>query len=164
MTVKQMRTQDGRFAQRKSGEFFEGFPVYQDKKGYKIIWLDGRDIKIHVFIWERKNGPKPKGHEIHHRDYDKGNYSLDNLELLTISDHQRIHAGWLKTDGKWTHKLCTGCARTLSLDKFYTRKGYTPSAKCKPCHCQQTKVWAIKNPEKRRKISLDHYHRQKKGG
>ena len=152
----------GRFTKRLGGDRFNGFAVYQDAKGYKCIWINGKDVKVHVFVWEQINGSKPDGYEIHHIDHDKGNYDIENLELLSKSDHRRIHAGWIKTDGEWSHKPCTGCGKILSLDNFYPRKGYTPSAKCKPCHCKQAFEWNKNNIEKRREIGLNYYYRNKR--
>jgi hypothetical protein len=162
--MNKSRNRDGTFSRRLSGEMFEGFAVYSDSKGYKCIWIDGRDVKIHVFVWERVNGEKPKGHDIHHMDENKANYSLDNLQLLSHSDHQKIHAGWIKTSGEWSHKPCTQCGDVLPIGDFYPRKGYTPSAKCKPCHCEQTKKWQSNNPEKTKKIKLKSYLKHKRQG
>jgi len=162
--MNRSRNKDGTFQRRSVGEMFEGFAVYLDAKGYKLIWLDGKDVKIHVYVWEKANGAKPAGHEIHHLDYDKGNYRLENLQLVSHSDHQRIHAGWIKTNGEWTHKPCTDCLNVYPLDNFYTRKGYTPTAKCKKCHCRQTERWSKKNPEKRKDIANAWYQRNKTGG
>lgn len=33
----------------------------------------------------------PDGYEIHHRDDDRYNDAFDNLVLLTIEDHKKIH-------------------------------------------------------------------------
>ncbi len=159
--MNKSRTKNGRFGKRLDGEMFGNYPVYLDAKGYKLIWLGGRDVKIHVYVWEMAHGPKPKNHEIHHIDHNKGNYSLGNLILLSNSDHRRIHAGWKMLDGEWTHKPCTTCKKILKLSSFYPRKGFTPSSRCKKCHCEITKEWAKKNPEKRREISLKHYYKQK---
>jgi hypothetical protein len=160
--MNKSRDEKGRYKKTITDEVFEGFAVYQDRKGYKIIWMDGKDVRLHVLVWERVNGQKPKGYEIHHIDENKGNYSLGNLQLLSHSDHQRVHAGWIMTEGEWTHKPCTGCGDVLSIDDYYKRKGVTPSPKCKPCHSKQTREWALNNPEKRRRIALDHYYRNKK--
>lgn len=147
----------------KSKERFEGFSVFTDAKGYKCIWVDGKTVKIHVFIWERKNGKKPEGFDIHHLNHDKGDYTLSNLELMSKSDHSRLHAGWVRTGEEWTHKPCTGCGELLRLVDFYPRKGKTPSANCKQCHMELTKSWAKKNPQRRKEISLDYYYRKKSG-
>ncbi len=34
----------------------------------------------------------PKGYEVHHKDGNKLNNSLDNLVVLTKSEHSRIHS------------------------------------------------------------------------
>ena len=73
--------------------------IYYDRKGYPIISVDGKDVKLHVYVWEEANGEKPEGYQLHHKDFDKKNYSLDNLELVTQSDHLRIHAGWEREKG-----------------------------------------------------------------
>lgn len=135
--------------------------VYFDRKGYPIVWINGRNCKIHILEWERLNGPKPKGHDIHHRDGNKGNWAISNLELLTKQDHQRLHAGWIKEGGLWVAKPCTACRAILPLEAFYPRKGYTPTALCKPCHCAATEKWANKNPAKRKLIASRWYHNHK---
>jgi hypothetical protein len=110
-------------------------------------------MEIHRIIWIEQYGEIPKGWELHHIDGDKSNFDLLNLELLSNSDHQKIHAGWIKTDGIWSHKPCTNCRGLLPLYDFYDRTGHTPSARCKKCHCQTTAKWAKNNLEKRRLIS-----------
>jgi len=139
---------------------YDGHNVYFDAKGYACIWLGGKNRKVHVLEWEKHNGEKPTGHEIHHKDQNKGNWSISNLELLTNSDHQRIHAGWIRDGGEWVAKPCTACCQVLPFDLFYPRKGFTPSARCKPCHVAATRQWALANPEKRRAIALSYYHRR----
>lgn len=116
--------------------FCEGskeFGIWHDKKGYALIHLNGKDIKLHIHIWEKENGKKSDGYDIHHKDLDKGNYELSNLILLTKSDHSKIHAGWIMTDGEWTHKPCTSCKNILPMSDFYKRMP-VPTAKCKKCH------------------------------
>lgn len=159
-----MRAHDGlgHFVKRTDGPHFEGHAIYFDRKGYACIWLNARDTRLHVLIWERANGPKPLGHEIHHRDEDKANFTLSNLELLTNADHQRLHAGWIKDcRGQWAAKPCTSCLRVFALAEFYPRKGFAPSPKCKYCHCNGTKAWAAKNPEKRKEISRNWARRKR---
>jgi len=57
---------------------------------------------LHRMIWEESNGPMPDGHEIHHKDHNPLNNSLDNLECLEKSAHKSYHAkmrkGVAKTD------------------------------------------------------------------
>lgn len=41
--------------------------------------------QLHVYIWEREFGKLPAGHGIHHKDLDRGNNDLSNLECLPIA-------------------------------------------------------------------------------
>ena len=83
---------------------YEGHKVWLDKKGYTTVWIDGKNKKVHVLEWEKHNGKKPIGYQLHHKDEDKSNWHIDNLELVTQSDHHKIHAGWLRENGKWIGK------------------------------------------------------------
>lgn len=157
-----VRNNKGQFVKGTNGNTFEGFGIWYDQKGYPSIWVGAKGIRLHIYIWEREYGPKPKGHDIHHKDFDKGNYSLKNLILLKHSDHMKVHAGWIKTNGEWSHKPCTKCGKVLPLDQFYVRRGYTPSSMCKKCHCETTKVWADSHPEKRRQINRESARKARK--
>ena len=133
------RNDKGQYIQRQGGKRYKSYSIYYDNKGYAIIYINGKDIKLHVFVWEEANGEKPKGYQIHHLDGNKANYNLKNLLPVNQSDHFRIHAGWVKTNGKWTHKPCNRCKKIMTLDKFYPRKGLPPTALCKPCHNEAIK-------------------------
>ena len=51
----------------------------------------GRRERLHVYIWRVNNGNIPKGYHINHKDGDKFNNELDNLEMLTSKDHAAYH-------------------------------------------------------------------------
>ena len=127
---------------------------WTDHKGYRCVCINGKEYKVHVLVWESANGPKPKGYEIHHKDLDKSNYDISNLELLKLSDHRRIHAGWIRNNGIWIAKPCNRCEKTLPLGDFYyvnTRK--IESALCRKCH---NEVIAERNvsPENQQKLKV----------
>lgn len=47
----------------------------------------------HWVVWAASGRPMPKAHEtIHHRDSCKTNNRLDNLEVISRSEHARLHA------------------------------------------------------------------------
>lgn len=47
---------------------------------------------LHREVWTETHGPVPEGFEVHHRDHDRTNNSLGNLELLEGTEHARLHA------------------------------------------------------------------------
>lgn len=73
-----------------------------DKKGYlmrvKPSWYTGRKHSTHVFthhivICEQLGLTEvSKGWCVHHCDFNPLNNSFDNLVLLTMGDHQRLHS------------------------------------------------------------------------
>ncbi len=157
------RNKKGQFIRGTNGNVYHGFGVWYDKKGYPTIFINGKDIKLHVYIWEQANGEKPEGIQLHHKDLDKSNYKLENLELVNQSDHFRIHAGWKRKNGKWILKPCMDCKKLLPLKDFYQRKGLTPLNKCIKCRLIYDKKLA-QNPDvkKRRKKYMTKYYQNNK--
>jgi hypothetical protein len=58
------------------------------RKGY----LTYKRKNCHRIIWEQDVGPIPDGYDIHHKDGNKFNNLLSNLECLSKSDHMALHA------------------------------------------------------------------------
>lgn len=69
------------------------------QKGYgittdKYIWIriGNKQIKLHRYLMEIKLGRKLKADEIvHHIDFNKFNNNIDNLQVVSRSEHNRIH-------------------------------------------------------------------------
>ena len=70
---------------------FNGLTFIRDKQtGY---YLNSKTHKrLHVYVWEYHNGIKPQGYHVHHKDLDKQNNNIDNLILLTPSEHAKLHS------------------------------------------------------------------------
>lgn len=47
---------------------------------------------LHNYVWEKQNGNIPVGYELHHKDFNKINNDILNLQLVTPSEHTKIHA------------------------------------------------------------------------
>lgn len=65
-------------------------------KGYAYVTLHDDDAKQHTFrihrlIWECVNGEIPSDFDIHHKDGDKLNNSIQNLELISRYEHNCFH-------------------------------------------------------------------------
>ena len=58
---------------------------------YHRMRRDGRMIDEHRWVWVQTNGPIPVGCEIHHRNGDPLDNRIENLEIMGIADHRRMH-------------------------------------------------------------------------
>ena len=78
----------------KSWERFLNNPrMYTSKRGYLMIYVPQRgDVKYHHYVWEQKTKKKvPAGMHLHHKDGNRFNNEFENLQLLTNSEHQKLH-------------------------------------------------------------------------
>lgn len=51
-----------------------------------------KSILLHRAVWEYYNGKIPQGYDIHHKDGNKTNNKINNLELLRKDEHARLHS------------------------------------------------------------------------
>ena len=70
--------------------FYQGHKVYMNGE-YPAICLDNKNVHVHRVEWERHHGPIPKGCIIHHVDGNKMNWNINNLVMLSRSEHVREH-------------------------------------------------------------------------
>lgn len=66
---------------------------------YRYVYVDGKPVPEHVYLWEQAHGPKPKGCDIHHINGNGRDNRLENLVCLTKSEHKTLHAR-LKREGR----------------------------------------------------------------
>ena len=64
---------------------------WESANGYMLLKVGGRNVYQHREVWERHNGSIPSGCYIHHRDGNRKNNELANLELVTPAAHRQMH-------------------------------------------------------------------------
>lgn len=97
---------------RKSPNFKVGY--YINPKGYKFIWINEKIkyIREHRYVMEKHIGRKLKPYElVHHKDGNKINNSIENLEIMSFSAHSTHHQP--KILGKI--KKCSVCNKYKKL-------------------------------------------------
>lgn len=63
------------------------------KSGYRYVWFsDGTGEPEHRYLIEQIIGRKlDKDEIVHHKDEDRSNNSLDNLEVMSRREHSKLH-------------------------------------------------------------------------
>lgn len=101
---------------------FDNLAFRRDKKtGY---YLNAKTHKrLHVYVWEYYNGEVPKGYDVHHKDFNKANNEVDNLQLLTKKDHATLHGkSWNKERYENQIKILDENARPISTHTPLARR------------------------------------------
>ena len=81
--------------------FNEVMPDQKSKK-QPYAWLSSSQRKSrkseHRLIAEHNYGAIPKGHVVHHRDFDPLNNAPENLQVMSREDHIKLHSEHMKGD------------------------------------------------------------------
>lgn len=71
-------------------QYFDGNKYTKRVSGYFMKTKAPRTL-MHRDLWEYHNGEIPDGHVIHHKDENKYNNTIDNLDMMTKSEHTIYH-------------------------------------------------------------------------
>lgn len=70
-----------------------GGPRWLSSLGYSTTTnRDGAEVLIHRACWEAYNGPIPAGRYVHHINRDRADSRIENLQLVTPTEHGEVHA------------------------------------------------------------------------
>ena len=89
---------------------------------------------IHRDVWSYYNGDILANYHIHHIDHNPSNNDISNLQLVTSSEHKRIH--WQGTAPK--QYICENCGKTFM----------TKSTSARFCSRTCREIWQWKSGEK----------------
>ena len=97
-----MYKQQGKDRKGSGTPWFKGGSIHT--QGYKVISLeDGSRFLEHRYVMEQHLGRKlARNEEVHHKDGNKLNNGITNLQLMTKSEHTKLHYRLVKTTGSWT--------------------------------------------------------------
>jgi len=90
----------GRKSNNPSKVYF-GKTFYKQTNGYWVSRTKTHTYLAHRWVWENHKGEIPSNMDIHHKDADKNNNEIENLEMLSRSDHRKEH--W---NDKNLRKIC----------------------------------------------------------
>jgi hypothetical protein len=80
------------------------------RDGYVYVWNGERAVLEHRYVWAQAYGPIPPGHYILHRDLDRQNNALDNLEMLSKAEH------WTRSHPGYDDQFLIECMQTLARE------------------------------------------------
>ena len=85
---------------------------------------------VHQAVWRYYFGEIPEGYEIHHRDGDKSNNDIYNLQMLTKAEHRKVHFAkpHLRENFKKAFK-CDYCHKEFSAIDCGTNRFCSPECK-----------------------------------
>ena len=82
---------------------FNGQIFHKTKKGHFF-----RAVSLHEAVWRFHFGDIPEGYVIHHRNGQKDDNRIDNLQLMTMAEHR----AWHNQHDRITYR-CDYCGKEL---------------------------------------------------
>jgi uncharacterized protein YjcR len=68
------------------------FTISSSTGYYRCTKSRKKHISLHRYVWETHYGEIPPGYDIHHLDRDRTNNNIENLELISHSEHSSRYA------------------------------------------------------------------------
>ena len=88
------------------------FVTFNGHRYHKYRGYYERRVALHVDVYEKAHGIIiPEGYHVHHKDLNKLNNNLDNLELMTCNDHMKLHTMLTRKERTY---FCSYCGKQFS--------------------------------------------------
>lgn len=101
---------------------YDGLIFTRDEKTGYYLNSTNR-VRIHRYVWEKEIGKIPKGYEIHHINRNKADNRIENLRLLSCSEHRKLHAVHTEEEKERMRKNLTENIRPLANIWHGSEKG-----------------------------------------
>lgn len=109
---------------RRPTQTFNGRTYTPDGQDYYRATTVPR-TKLHRDVWEHHYGPIPDGWDVHHKDGDKANNAIENLEAMPDAEHMALST-WKEVEPR----TCLCCGGTIPW-----KNGMTPSVYHRRLYC-----------------------------
>ena len=116
---------------------------YSSGNGYRKNRVYGFE---HRFVWMLNHGKIPEGYVIHHKNGDKLDNRIENLECVKDSEHRQLH-------GRRNPKLPQ---EVIAKIKVMRRSGAPISQICKLLKIANATVWDYVHGNKRKHIRKNY--------
>ena len=134
MTEADVRRLYSRIAPRQ-GETCQENKWYKQRSGHAGFRINGTTAKVHRLVYLLEVGDIPAGYHVHHRCHNPGCCNPAHLELLSHSEHSRLHG--IESNGNHRAAIlrarihCQRCGHALAerTDKRKARVRHCPTCK-----------------------------------
>ena len=131
-------------------------PGYRGARVPDPRYPNSRHYFEHRYVVEAVIGRRLKTLEyVHHRDGNKENNALENLQIIDPKSHARLHNGWVAVADKW-FKTCGCCGRFLAV----TPSNFTKRLKGECRRCGSRKQ--AERVKRRRQFMCSFHHKKQK--
>jgi hypothetical protein len=116
---------------------------YKQRSGHAKFRINGKTALVHRLVYLLEVGEIPEGYDVHHRCHKPGCCNAAHLELLTRSEHRRLHL--IESNGgsgaaiKRGRTHCQRCGHAFVQWKDFTdKRGY--KRQCRACNTEQKRA------------------------